>query len=159
MSKETKTYRGTAYIFCGIPGSGKSTWFEKQGFDPKRLAYVSMDQIREQVTGDTSDQTQNALVAKLAKDRYKQSLSLGVPTVVWDATNVARKRRKELIEWAKKAGYEVVCVYFKIPLEVAKERNKLRERVVPEHVLDRMDSQLQAPDRSEGIDRIITIKP
>ena len=153
-----KTINGTVYIPVGIPASGKSTWFTNQGFDQTKVAFVSMDKIRGELTGDETDQTQNAMVAKLAKDRYKQALSLKVPIVFWDATSISKKYRRSLIDTAKHAGYEVVCIFFDIALDVAKERNANRERVVPEHVLDRMHKNLQTPQESEGFKRIEIIK-
>lgn len=158
MAKSKNRATGTVYIPIGIPGSGKSTWFDKQGFDAADTAFISMDQIREEIAGDVDDQSKNALVAKIAKDRFKQALSLQVPVIFWDATSVKRKYRKELIKPAKQAGYEVVAVYFDVPLEVAKQRNADRERVVPDHVLDRMWNQMQKPERSEGFDVIQTVR-
>jgi predicted kinase len=158
MAKSKSKAKGTVYIPVGIPGSGKSTWFDRQGFDAADTAFISMDDIRQEIASDVADQSKNALVAKIAKDRFKQALSIGVPVIFWDATSVKRKYRKELIKPAKQAGYEVVAVYFDVPLEVAKQRNADRERNVPEHVLDRMWNQMQKPERDEGFDVIQTVR-
>ena len=145
-----------AFITIGIPGCGKSTWIKNQQFPPNETVTVSMDDIREELTGDTSDQSRNAEVAGIAKSRYQKALQNETPIVIWDATNVQRKYRRELIQTAKNNGYKVVGVWFDIPLEVAKVRNSERERVVPEHVLDRMYMSLNQnpPSRDEGFDVI-----
>jgi predicted kinase len=157
MSKRQKT--NVVYIPVGVPGSGKSTWFANQGFDPNKTAYVSMDDIRGKLCGDVSDQSQNAKVGAIAKSMFTLALSIEIPVVYWDATSVKRKYRKELISLAKKAGYKVVAVFFDIPLEVSKVRNAGRDRVVPEHVLDAMYKSMtdQPPTKDEGFDKIIRI--
>ena len=145
-----------AFVLCGTPGSGKSTWFKNQNFPANQTVRVSMDDIREELTGDVTDQSKNAEVAIEAKSRWEKALVSGVPIVVWDATNTRRKYRKPLITVAKDNGYETVCVWFDLPLEVAKKRNAGRDRVVPEHVLERMYNSLQQipPSRDEGFDII-----
>lgn len=145
-----------AYIFIGPPGAGKSTWFKKQNFPVEQTIRVSMDDIRKEMTGSVEDQSKNAEVAQEANKRYERALRRGIPIVVWDATNTRRKYRKPLIQKAKENGYEVVGVWFDVPLEVAKERNANRDRVVPEHVIDNMYASLQQnpPSRDEGFDVI-----
>jgi len=117
-----------------------------------------MDTIREEVTGDPTDQTQNALVASLARQKFMTAVSHGVPTIYWDNTTTQRKYRKEMIQTGKKGGYEVIAVHFKIPFDICESRNNSRARIVPREILVRMQSQLQPPDHGEGWDNIITIE-
>lgn len=151
---KTKNKSKILYITIGCSGSGKSTWFDNQGFDPDRTAYVCMDDIRQEVCGNASDQSKNGVVFKIAFGRFKQALSLGIPAVFWDATSPKKKDRKQYINLAKKANYKVVAIYFDVPIEVAKLRNAKRERVVPPEVIDRQYARLQAPEKSEGFDEI-----
>ena len=146
------------FVTIAVPGAGKSTWVNSHITDATKVAVVNMDTIREEVTGDPSDQTQNALVASLARQKFLTAVSHGVPTIYWDNTTTQRKYRKELIQVGKKGGYEVIAVYFKVPFDICATRNKGRDRVVPHDVLVRMQSQLQPPDMSEGWDNIITIE-
>ena len=152
--------RKTIYISCGIPGCGKSTWFDNHRVTNKIEAYasVNMDTIRQEVTGDASDQTQNALVASMARQKFLTAVSHGIPVIYWDNTTTQRKYRKELLEVGKKGGYDVVAVHFKVPFDICESRNKSRTRVVPHDVLVRMHSQLQPPDMSEGWSNIITVE-
>jgi predicted kinase len=144
------------YLLIGTPGCGKSTWISNQNFPSTETTIVSMDDIREELTGDTSDQSKNAQVASIAKSRYEKALENEVAIVVWDATNAQRKYRRALIDLAKNNGYEVVGVWFDIPLELSKIRNKKRKRVVPDEVIDRMYKSLKdtPPSREEGFDII-----
>ncbi len=148
------------YVSVGIPGCGKSTWFENHRKDTDTTSYatINMDTIREEVTGNPSDQSQNALVASLARQKFLTAVSHGVPVIYWDNTTTQRKYRKELIQVGKKGGYEVVAVYFKVPFDTCAARNKERTRVVPHEVLVRMYNQIQAPDIDEGWTNIITVE-
>ena len=140
-------------ILCGIPGSGKSTWknvFLENHFD---FVCVHPDAIRKELTGSEEDQSKNAEVFKLAFERLDAALKNG-KSVVFDSCAQTRERRKPIIKIAKQNNAFVTASVFKIPLELAKERNSKRERVVPEFVLDRMFSQWQDPSENEGFDLI-----
>ncbi len=99
-----------AYLLVGSPGSGKSTWFKNQKFPDAQTVRISMDDIREEMTGSAEDQSKNAEVAVEAKKRYDYAMQNKTPIVVWDATNSQRKYRRPLISLAKSHGYEVVGV-------------------------------------------------
>lgn len=146
------------YVIIGIPGSGKSTWVEEHNSSPELSSVINMDSIRVEVAGDPTDQTKNALVASLARQRFLSAISIGVPTIYWDNTTTQRKYRKELIQMGHKGGYEVNAVYFKIPFETCLKRNANRSRVVPVDVLVRMANQIQPPTNDEGWDNIITVE-
>ncbi len=49
--------------------------------------------------------------------------------------------------------------FFDVPFEIAKERNASRERVVPEHALDRMHKSLAdaPPELLDGFDSIFSL--
>ncbi|PYX78029.1 MAG: polynucleotide kinase, partial [Acidobacteria bacterium] len=75
-----------------------------------------------------------------------------------DATNLSPKERKQWIQMARSLGYEVQAVFFDVPLEVCLERNRRRERMVPEDVMHRMATKLRAPTFEEGFSKIVVVR-
>lgn len=153
----------TVYVGVGVPGSGKSTWWETgvgNGTIPKTAVRVNMDQIRKEITGTETDQSKNDLVAKVAKSTLAGALSQHIDVIYWDNTSAQRKYRKEIVEIAKKAGYAVIGIWFDADLSVAKDRNSKRTRKVPEDILEKMHNSIQSvpPSLDEGFDQIIVVK-
>lgn len=141
------------FFTVGIPGSGKSTLYKAHFSE---VAYVSSDQIRQDVFGDVNDQTHNAEVFNLMLNRTRDLLKANVD-VYYDATNINAKRRIGFLkELSKIPDLVKICVLCVPPFEVVKERNASRERVVPEFVLDRMLRGFEIPDYAEGWDKIMT---
>ena len=93
----------------GVSGSGKSTYLKKF---PKE-GIVCPDDIRKELTGDISDQTQNARVWAVAKERILERLSKG-QDVVLDATNTVSKYRKQFLDDIPK-DVELVAIVLPLP--------------------------------------------
>ena len=70
-------------------------------------------------------------------------------SAIWDATNTTRKIRRRLIDMARHSGVEVVMIHFDMPLELVLERNRNRDRVVPEDVVVKYYQQIQSPKNYE----------
>jgi len=139
-------------VGIGIPGSGKTTFLGK---DLNESFYICADDIRKELTGNASDQGRNNEVWELLYERVHDIL-MGEDSLVIDVTNTRRSDRRKMIEFCHEHGAEVHGIWFDTPLDVCKERNALRERVVPEHVLDRMHRQLVEwpPSLEDGFDRL-----
>lgn len=137
----------------GIPASGKSFFYEN--FLKGDYIRVSSDAIREEVFGDVNDQSHNAEVFQLMWDLTVKSLK-AKRNVYYDATNLSAKRR---IGFLKSISHipniEYEAIIFAVPFELAKERNAMRSRVVPEEVMNRMLHRFEVPHESEGWDKII----
>lgn len=145
-------------VGIGIPGSGKTTalkaFAEKNGYN-----YISPDDIRQELTGDAKDQSKNGEVWQLAYDRLAGALKLD-RDVVFDATFTEGERRKELLKFARENGADKIQgVFADVSLEVARERNQNRERMVPDHAMERMNEALKAapPMIEDGFDALFTI--
>jgi predicted kinase len=145
-------------VGIGIPGSGKTTVLRKFA---EKYAYVYLcpDDIRKELTGSEADQSKNSAVWSEALRRLAEEIKEG-KTVVFDATFANFEQRREFLKFARDNGAEKIQgVYLDTPLETAKERNRIRERKVPEHALERMDKKLHEfpPTIADGFDSVFTL--
>lgn len=142
----------------GLPGSGKTTvlkpFAEKHG-----LAYISRDDLREEILGDVHNQSANKVIWEEANRRTAAALAAGTG-VVLDSTFVERWKRLDMLEFLREHGAtHLIGVYADVPVAVAKERNRGRAVVVPDSVIERMHGELtkNPPRLEEGYDRLITL--
>lgn len=139
-------------VLIGVPGSGKSTWAAKQN-----ATVISSDELRGVLNGDVKNQDLHAKVFATMRYLLRTRLELGATPTIIDATNIRRKDRKAWLQIANKFGASVDAVLFDLPIEVALERNRKRDRVVPEDVIRSMAKRLQLPIIEEGFKKISTI--
>ena len=135
------------YMLIGIPGCGKSTWAE-QHKDSLNAEILSSDRIREEHFGDVNDQSHNAEVFTILSKRTHEYLNNGI-NVIYDATNVNRRRRVNLIKSLPENTY-TTAILFATPFVNCCERNNLRDRKVPEDVMWKFYKTFQAPWYGEG---------
>jgi len=110
------------------------------------------------MTGDAANQSVNKEVWQIVEEHVAWLLKKG-KTVVIDATFTDPALRKLFVDKMRQAGAEhIEGVIFDVPREVAHERNRTRERVVPEHVMERMFDELAMypPSVSEGLEKLYT---
>lgn len=139
-------------VTCGISGSGKSTWIEENLSDHQ---VVSLDNLRQQIAKSRRDQSQNIRVIHLAKEQLKVLLR-SHSKIVWDATNIRRDFRQQVIDISRDYGALVTLAIFHCSEEVYFERNKQRRYSIPGDVLIRQIEQMEFPELDEG-DRILII--
>ena len=136
-------------MLIGIPGSGKSTYAKKK--IDEGCIVVSSDAIRKELYGSEDDQNHNGEVFNEMFYRTKIGLLAGAH-VVYDATNLSRKRRINLLKQLPHC--EKRATVFAVSFETCCERNNSRERVVPQHAMKRMYHSFQPPHYAEGFDDI-----
>ena len=139
-------------VTFGVSGSGKSTWIANNLPD---YQIVSLDNLRQQVAKSRSDQSQNSKVVQLAKEELKNHLR-NKSKIVWDATNIRRDFRQQVIKISRDYGALVTLAIFHCPEETYRSRNQQRKHRIPENVLTRQIEQMEFPEFDEG-DRILTI--
>lgn len=148
-------------MLCGLPSSGKSTWaevFAKIAEENNKEAYiVSSDAIREELWGDESIQRDHTKVFELARKRIINALRADYDYVVFDATNITRKNRNSIMSQIKHIDCEKRCIIFAEPYHILCERNRVRERRVPEDVIWKMLTRFEVPLFTEGFDEILIV--
>lgn len=132
-------------LLVGLPGSGKSTWARRQG-----TAVVSTDEIRWMLADDATNQLIHSAVFATVRFLLRRRLELRRPVTYLDATNSTRHERRAYIRLGQMYDADVEAMYFDTPAEVCKERNRNRERVVPEWAIDAMAARLVPPSLDEG---------
>lgn len=129
------------FIFtAGLPGSGKSYWL-KEHFDLDSLAFVSADEIKEEIAVEMChgslcdiDEFLSSIheeSIEKARDRAKQFMANQEDTILMDMGGINNHYTQHLIEYAHDFGYKCRAILFDTPIEVCIERMKERGRVIP----------------------------
>src|SRR5438105_1888201 len=150
---EARPPRGVVVLAIGLPGSGKTTWFKRRGVTP-----LSSDMLRTILFDNITEQRYQSLVFSTLRSLLRARLVAHMPWNYVDATNLSPKERKQWIQMARSLGYEVQAVFFDVPLDVCLDRNRRRERMVPEDVMQRMAAKLRPPTFEEGFSKIIVVR-
>ncbi|MCI0354532.1 MAG: ATP-binding protein [Acidobacteria bacterium] len=145
--------RGVVVLAIGMPGSGKTTWFKRRGVTP-----LSSDLLRSILFDDITEQRYQSLVFSTLRSLLRARLIAKMPWNYVDATNLSPGERRQWIKMAKNLGYEVQAVYFDVPIEICLERNRRRERMVPEEVMRRLAAKLKPPTFEEGFSKIVVVR-
>lgn len=159
------------YVLCGIPGCGKSTWVKKRMSEntsstDQKWTYVSRDEVRFSIIKEEDDYfSKEKQVFQEFVNRICANLSdAWTQNVIADATHLNEISRDKLINAIRRKRpnlpLHITMVYFDIPLEVCKFRNRKREgrALVPDHVMDNMYRSLQFPQLREGLERIEIVR-
>jgi len=149
----SKHPKGAVVLSIGLPGSGKSTWFKRHNILP-----LSSDMVRILLFDDVTEQRYQDLVFSTLRSMLRARLLARRPWNYLDATNLSPHERRSWIKLAHDFGYEAHAVFFDVPPEVCTERNRRRERNVPEDVMQRMASKLRPPKFEEGFAKITVVR-
>jgi predicted kinase len=149
----SKQSKGAVVLSIGLPGSGKSTWFKRHNILP-----LSSDMVRILLFDDVTEQRYQDLVFSTLRSMLRARLLARRPWNYLDATNLSAHERRSWIKLAHDFGYETHAVFFDVPPEVCIERNRRRERNVPEDVMQRMAAKLRAPKFEEGFAKITVVR-
>ncbi|HUI82608.1 MAG TPA: ATP-binding protein [Candidatus Binatia bacterium] len=148
-----KQSKGAVVLSIGLPGSGKSTWFKRHNILP-----LSSDMVRILLFDDATEQRYQDLVFSTLRSMLRARLLARRPWNYLDATNLSPHERRSWIKLAHDFGYEAHAVFFDVPPEVCIERNRRRERNVPEEIMQRMAAKLRPPKFEEGFARITVVR-
>jgi predicted kinase len=131
-----------AVIFCGVQGSGKSTFYRERFADSH--VRINLDMLR--------TRSREQILVRACIDAKQ-------PFVV-DNTNPTIETRRRYIVPARIAGFNLVSVYFHTLLGDAIARNRARpreEQLRPGAIVGTYRS-LQPPSKQEGYARIYLVR-
>ena len=151
-SAATKS-KGAVVLSIGLPGSGKSTWFKRHNILP-----LSSDMVRILLFDDVTEQRYQDLVFSTLRSMLRARLLAKQAWNYVDATNLSPHERRSWVKLAHDFGYEAHAVFFDVPAEVCMERNRRRDRNVPEDVMRRMANKLRPPKFEEGFAKITVVR-
>ena len=145
------------FVMIGLPASGKSTSAARLCKE-YNARWCTSDGIRGEIFGDESKQGNNTVIFEVMKERTEESLTNG-ESVVYDATNLVAKKRKNLLNHDLK-GIDCWKIAYVVLADIkeCRRRNSIRSRKVPDNVIDRMLKSFQFPWWGEGWDEIIIEK-
>lgn len=136
--------RAKVVVLSGMPGSGKSTWIARECPDWPR---VHLDGIRREL-GVSPKDNQGPVVSE-ARVRAREHLR-GERSFVWDATNLSRDIRRQVVDLCDAYRARVRIVYVEVPPDVAERQNRERPESVPAAAIERMLRRWDVPDLAEA---------
>lgn len=151
-------------MLVGIPACGKST-LSKQ-YAEKGYKILSSDELRLQIANEYGWSPYdkeilgelNGMVFENVRKQAYQMLKEG-KSVVLDATNLGRKKRKTIVSFLNRTHCKKICVLFITPKDICIERNQNRDGVakVPKESMKKMLCNFECPNYWEGWDEIVPI--
>lgn len=139
-------------MMCGLPLSGKSE-MAKFLAEEYNAEIFSSDALRQELFGDINEQSRDQELFTELHRRIKECLRSG-NSAIYDACNRNYKKRMAFLSELKKIPCKKICIVMATPYEECLERNKHRERKVPEYVIKRMYYGFDIPWFNEGWDSI-----
>jgi predicted kinase len=139
-----ESHRSTVTMMSGLPGSGKDAWLAAHRTD---LPVVSLDDVRDDLQVDATDD--QGCVIQAARERCRELLRSG-RSFAFNATNILKQTRRRWIDLF--AGYHarIEVVYIEPPLPVILDRNRRRERPVPEKIIRGLANRCEPPTWTEA---------
>ena len=153
MGQRSQKARGQIILAVGLPGSGKSTYFARRGIQP-----LASDLLRLWLLDDETDQSFQSGVFRALRLLLEMRLRLGRPRNYVDATSLSPKERRPYFRLAARYGYEVRAIFFDVPVEICRQRNRKRRRHVSEAAMDRLVRRLRPPTLEEGFAKITVVR-
>lgn len=139
VSKEIFQIQGIAsFSASGLKSVNSDTAFEhqlkKSGIDPKELAKIEKEdsQLWKNITEDPNGVRE---LAKQTTQKIKAFYEEGRLGMIIDGTGDDVLKIQKQKQRAESLGYDTFMVFVNTSLEVAKYRNSMRDRVLPENLL------------------------
>ncbi len=136
-------------LAMGPSGSGKSTTLKTYASDIRPTTWISLDDIRAELTGDPSDQSKNNEVVALSRERLRDALR-AEHQILFDATSLIQDHRSTILSLAHDYNALTTLMLMHTAPHVCQANNKARERSVPAHILSKQIDTLSWPTTQEA---------
>lgn len=146
---KTHPYRGNfaeLVVMCAPSGSGKSQWIDQHLPEHSR---ISLDTIREELTGRRDRMNKEGQVMQLAKKRLREALA-AKQKIVWDATSLRTDGRSIILGLGHDYHALTTIVAFATPPALLFQRNKKRKHQIPTAVIERQLANMEWPNAYEA---------
>lgn len=154
------------YILVGPPGSGKSTWIEKEF--QNGCFVISSDHIIEDIAqGENKTYDEVFHYAKTAESMmwtdFDNTVKGGCDPIIVDRTNMSVKSRRKFFDrlrnFHKNHDYKIHAVVFPKPEDAEHQRRLDRPgKTIPQTVINNMLASFQMPTLAEGFESVTIIE-
>lgn len=137
---------GWVVVLCGLPGSGKNYWIERNWSAP----VIELDAIRRQHKIKWDDKDAQGFVMQEAKELLKVNLRKK-QDVLWNGTNMTEQQRATIIDIALEYRAKIKIVYIDCSIPDAIKRNREREedKQVKSSVIEKYARKMEIPNLTE----------
>ena len=141
---EDTTTKGRLLIFCGVPGSGKTTIAHLVAESIGSAIHIQTDALRFMIPTPSYTAVESKLVYQCMFMVGREALKSGYDAIL-DGTFLKEDYRSEAVGKLSRycSSCHVVCVL--CDREVARKRNSQRSAIVPDASFDRMSASFEKP--------------
>lgn len=137
----------TLFVLCAPAGAGKTT-LSKQLVEDNNAILHCFDEYPGALRPHTTKAALNSMLNNIAEDIKKSN-------VVVDNLNVKLESRKEILNAIKGIECKKILVVVRASLQECLERNRKRNRRIPDQIVQLIYNDFQEPSLEEGWDEII----
>ena len=141
-------------LLSGLPGAGKDHYAYRYFKD---WPVISLDDIRKANKISPLDKSGNGRVIQLAKEKARTYLRAR-KNFVWNATNITRQKREQLIDLFSTYKAYIQIVYVEVGYQKLWVQNKSREAVLPAIAVEKLMLKLEVPIPSEAHEVVYYVK-
>jgi predicted kinase len=127
-----------AIILLGLPLAGKTTWI-KEDFNVytfSKYVYISADVFKEEHPNYDPNDSEALHEWSVSKaERFLKSTANAGDSLILDSGSINNRYTFRIINYLKSHDYYIELVHIKTPYTVCLERNKKRERKIPEKAI------------------------
>lgn len=139
------------FIFCGVPGSGKSTIAKRVAIRLPNTVHIETDDIRSMIFNPTYTSSESEFVYSSCITLAGEALARGYD-VILDGTFLRNEYRRDALRRLRGAYDSYLIVYLYCDVTIAYRRNTARKARVPQDRFNQMLPQIEVPTAALKID-------